>query len=216
MTIKDTAKAIREAKAGYFDAIRSMSDALTADVDRIANDGGISEKLRAEKLKAALAVYGEKAAAMESEAVANIDGLIDTAYFQASKIMSKQPTPGEVAYLQALSLKTSVNSEDLKRGYDALKGNAACLASLFDMASASGVDTSGYPVIPSMVRLDSAMRESKEATAKAMKDFRYAPIVNARRGAFSVGPIGLRCELHASASVNDEFVTAIDAVGDFE
>ena len=90
--------------------------------------------------------YEAERAKMAGEVMPKLKGLYDEGLAGAAAVLSKQPTSGEAAYLQAFMLKQRITRSDVEQAKIALQGSAVASSAMYDLAKEKGVDDeSGVP-----------------------------------------------------------------------
>lgn len=146
MGIEKIADGIEQAKLGYMEAVCRAAERAKAEIKAANGDRSRSGSWARERILGVVEAYEAERVKMAGEVMPKLKGLYDEGLAGAAAVLSKQPTSGEAAYLQAFMLKQRITRSDVEQAKIALQGSAVASSAMYDLAKEKGVnDESGVP-----------------------------------------------------------------------
>lgn len=138
MGIEKIANGIEQAKLGYMEAVCGAAERAKAEIKAANGDRSRSGSWARERILGVVKAYEAERAKMAGEAMPKLKGLYSEGLEAAADVLSKQPTAGEAAYLQAFMMKQRITESDVEQAKIALRGSAVASAAMFDRADEKG------------------------------------------------------------------------------
>ena len=140
MGIEKIADDIEQAKLGYMEAVCGAAERAKAEIKAANGDRSRSGSWARERILGVVEAYEAERVKMAGEVMLKLKGLYDEGLAGAAAVLSKQPTSGEAAYLQAFMLKQRITRSDVEQAKIALQGSAVASSAMYDLAKEKGVD----------------------------------------------------------------------------
>lgn len=212
MKLQEIADAIEQTKTSYFTEIVSDVDAAKAEVSKIAADATRSTDWVREQTDAVIERFNAERDAKATAVAAKLETLYQNGLDAAADVFAKQPTAGEVAYLQAFNMKGRITKTDVDSALRSLEHNAVASAAVCERAANCGVEC-GKPV-PGYIAVAGVHDECLDADKGLVMSYGHASRTGSGSGmAFTSD--SLRESMRAKYVAN-EFTNALRAVSDFE
>lgn len=124
MGIEKIADGIEQAKLGYMEAVCGAAERAKAEIKAANGDRSRSGSWAREVILGVVKAYEAERAKMAGEVMPKLKGLYSEGLEAAADVLSKQPTAGEAAYLQAFMMKQRITESDVEQAKIALRGSA--------------------------------------------------------------------------------------------
>lgn len=185
----------------WIDRKKAVEDAMGRDVDAIVaqfereRDEALNlvQPVRAQRMPEIVERYRSRISARHEEAVEAEARLFADLLAEVEKVVTEPPSSDQLAYLQTLSLKSSLTPGDIQAAEKVMAGNAVALSALRDLAGKHGIAdaplNAGAPMPP------------LQDIADGLEEYRKATALNIRR----YGVI----DLH-SGNVSGNYFTVLD------
>ena len=212
MKLQEIADAIEQTKADYFNEVVNDVDAAKAEVSRIAHDSTRSTDWIREQTDAVIERFNVERKAKADAVAAKLETLYKDGLHAAADVFAKQPTAGELAYLQAFNMKERIVKADVDSALLSLKSSAVATAAVCERAAAFGIKCDKS--MPGYIAASGAYGECLDADKGLVMSYGHA----SRTGSGSAmvfSSDSLRESMRAKYVAN-EFTNALRAVSDFE
>lgn len=124
MNLREIADAIEQTKAGYFAEIVGDVDKAKSEVWEIAHDSTRSTDWVKEQTDKAIERFNADRKAKAEAVAAKLEKLYQNGLDAAADVLAKQPTAGELAYLQAFNMKDRIIKTDVDSALRSLEHSA--------------------------------------------------------------------------------------------
>ena len=206
------ANGIEQAKLGYMEAVCGAAERAKAEIKAANGDRSRSGSWARERILGVVKAYEAERAKMAGEAMPKLKGLYSEGLEAAADVLSKQPTAGEAAYLQAFMMKQRITESDVEQAKIALRGSAVASAAMFDRADEKGVSCKGG--VPGYIAVSDACARCYDEDSSFLPSFGMARIAGSESDcAFSCDSIQAAMRMKALAN---EFTNYLRAVAAFE
>ena len=212
MGIKKIADGIEQAKLGYMESVCTLAEKAKADLKAANGDGSRSESWMKGRASGLVETYESERAELAEDVLSKLKGLYDEGLAGAAAVLSKQPTSGEAAYLQAFLLKQRITRSDVEQAKIALQGSAVASSAMFDLAKEKGVDDESG--VPGYIAVSSACDRCFGEDSQFLSSFGVARITGDGSD-YSFSCDSLRAAMRMKALAN-EFTNSLRAVAGFE
>lgn len=212
MGIKKIADGIEQAKLGYMESVCTLAEKAKADLKAANGDGSRSESWMKGRASGLVETYESERAELAEDVLSKLKGLYDEGLAGAAAVLSKQPTSGEAAYLQAFMLKQRITRSDVEQAKIALQGSAVASSAMFDLAKEKGVDDESG--VPGYIAVSSACERCFGEDSQFLSSFGVARITGDGSD-YSFSCDSLRAAMRMKALAN-EFTNSLRAVAGFE
>lgn len=166
----------------WIDRKKAVEDAMVADVDAIvaqyerehAEALDLIAPVRAQRMPEIVDRYQSRIRARHEEAVETERKLFADLLAEVEKVVTEPPTSDQLAYLQTLSLKSSLTPGDIQAAEKVMEGNALALSALRDLAGKHGLEDAELNAGAAMPRLQEiadGLEEYRKATAKNIRRY---------------------------------------------
>lgn len=212
MALNKIADKIEQAKTDYMEGVFKASEKGKAEIATINNDRDHSSSWMEEQARALVERYETDRAEKAAAVAASLETLYAEGLEAAAGVLSRQPTPGEAAYLQAFMMKHSVTLSDVEQAKKALKGSAVASAAMYERALDKGVKADGgvpgYLFVTEMG--ERCLNEDKQYLASF-----GAARKNGMGSVYSFTCDSIQAAMRMKMTAN-EFTNALRAVAEFE
>lgn len=212
MGIKKIADGIEQAKLGYMESVCTLAEKAKADLKAANGDGSRSESWMKGRASGLVETYESERAELAEDVLSKLKGLYDEGLAGAAAVLSKQPTSGEAAYLQAFMLKQRITRSDVEQAKIAHQGSAVASSAMFDLAKEKGVDDESG--VPGYIAVSSACDRCFGEDSQFLSSFGVARITGDGSD-YSFSCDSLRAAMRMKALAN-EFTNSLRAVAGFE
>ena len=212
MGIKKIADGIEQAKLGYMESVCTLAEKAKADLKAANGDGSRSESWMKGRASGLVETYESERAELAEDVLSKLKGLYDEGLTGATAVLSKQPTSGEAAYLQAFMLKQRITRSDVEQAKIALQGSAVASSAMFDLAKEKGVDDESG--VPGYIAVSSACERCFGEDSQFLSSFGVARITGDGSD-YSFSCDSLRAAMRMKALAN-EFTNSLRALAGFE
>lgn len=212
MGIKKIADGIEQAKLGYMESVCTLAEKAKADLKAANGDGSRSESWMKGRASGLVETYESERAELAEDVLSKLKGLYDEGLTGATAVLSKQPTSGEAAYLQAFMLKQRITRSDVEQAKIALQGSAVASSAMFDLAKEKGVDDESG--VPGYIAVSSACDRCFGEDSQFLSSFGVARITGDGSD-YSFSCDSLRAAMRMKALAN-EFTNSLRALAGFE
>lgn len=212
MGIKKIADGIEQAKLGYMESVCTLAEKAKADLKAANGDGSRSESWMKGRASGLVETYESERAGLAEDVLSKLKGLYDEGLAGAAAVLSKQPTPGEAAYLQAFMLKQRITRSDVEQAKIALQGSAVASSAMYELAKDKGVDDESG--VPGYIAVSSACDRCFGEDSQFLSSFGVARITGDGSD-YSFSCDSLRAAMRMKALAN-EFTNSLRAVAGFE
>lgn len=212
MGIEKIADGIEQAKLGYMEAVCGAAERAKAEIKAANGDRSRSGSWARERILGVVEAYEAERAKIAGEVMPKLKGLYDEGLAGAAAVLSKQPTSGEAAYLQAFMLKQRITRSDVEQAKIALQGSAVASSAMYDLAKEKGVDDESG--VPGYIAVSSACDRCFGEDSQFLSSFGVARIIGDGSD-FSFSCDSLRAAMRMKALAN-EFTNYLRAVAAFE
>ena len=212
MKLQEIADAIENAKADYFAEIVEGVEAAKAKAQRIAGDSTRSSEWINSQTTSLIEEYNAARQAKAEKVAAKLETLYQDGLDGAADAFAKQPTTGELAYLQAFNMKERITKSDVDSAMRSLVHSAVASAAVCARAAACGVKCE--KPVPGYIAVSGVYSECVEADKGLVMAYGRASRTGSGSGmAFSSD--SLRESMRAKYVAN-EFTNALRVVSEFE
>lgn len=212
MGIKKIADGIEQAKLGYMESVCTLAEKAKADLKAANGDGSRSKSWMKGRASGLVETYESERAELAEDVLSKLKGLYDEGLTGATAVLSKQPTSGEAAYLQAFMLKQRITRSDVEQAKIALQGSAVASSAMFDLAKEKGVDDESG--VPGYIAVSSACDRCFGEDSQFLSSFGVARITGDGSD-YSFSCDSLRAAMRMKALAN-EFTNSLRALAGFE
>lgn len=212
MGIKKIADGIEQAKLGYMESVCTLAEKAKADLKAANGDGSRSESWMKGRASGLVETYESERAELAEDVLSKLKGLYDEGLTGATAVLSKQPTSGEAAYLQAFMLKQRITRSDVEQAKIAHQGSAVASSAMFDLAKEKGVDDESG--VPGYIAVSSACDRCFGEDSQFLSSFGVARITGDGSD-YSFSCDSLRAAMRMKALAN-EFTNSLRALAGFE
>ena len=212
MGIKKIADGIEQAKLGYMESVCTLAEKAKADLKAANGDGSRSKSWMKGRASGLVETYESERAELAEDVLSKLKGLYDEGLAGAAAVLSKQPTSGEAAYLQAFMLKQRITRSDVEQAKIALQGSAVASSAMFDLAKEKGVDDESG--VPGYIAVSSACDRCFGEDSQFLSSFGVARITGDGSD-YSFSCDSLRAAMRMKALAN-EFTNSLRALAGFE
>ena len=212
MGIKKIADGIEQAKLGYMESVCTLAEKAKADLKAANGDGSRSESWMKDRASGLVETYESARAGLAEDVLSKLKGLYDEGLAGAAAVLSKQPTPGEAAYLQAFMLKQRITRSDVEQARIALQGSAVASSAMYERAKDKGVDDEIG--VPGYIAVSSACDRCFGEDSQFLSSFGVARITGDGSD-YSFSCDSIRAAMRMKALAN-EFTNSLRAVAGFE
>ena len=212
MKLKEIADAIEQSKASHFAEVIKDVEAAKAEVKKVAADSTRSTDWIREQTEAIVERFNADLKAKADAEAAKLEKLYQNGLDAAADVLAKQPTSGELAYLQAFNMKDRITNTDVDSALRSLEHSAVASAVVCERAAARGIELS--KVVPGYIAVDYAYKECLDTDIELVNTFGHASRTGSGSDmAFSSD--SLREAMRAKYVAND-FTAALRSVSAFE
>lgn len=212
MNLREIADAIEQTKAGYFAEIVGDVDKAKSEVGEIAHDSTRSTDWVKEQTDKAIERFNADRKAKAEAVAAKLEELYQNGLDAAADVFAKQPTAGELAYLQAFSMKERITKTDVDSALRSLRHSAVASAAVCERAMNFGVKCEKS--VPGYIAVAGVHDECLDADKGLVASYGHAMRTGSgSEMAFSSD--SLRESMRAKYVAN-EFTNALRAVSEFE
>lgn len=212
MNLREIADAIEQTKAGYFAEIVGDVDKAKSEVWEIAHDSTRSTDWVKEQTDKAIERFNADRKAKAEAVAAKLEKLYQNGLDAAADVLAKQPTAGELAYLQAFNMKDRIIKTDVDSALRSLEHSAVASAVVCERAAACGIEHGKF--VPGYIAVERVYKECLDADKGFVRTFGNASRTGSGSDmAFSSD--SLREAMRAKYVAND-FTNALRAVSGFE
>lgn len=212
MNLREIADAIEQTKAGYFAEIVGDVDKAKSEVREIAHDSTRSTDWVKEQTDKAIERFNANRKAKAEAVAAKLEELYQNGLDAAADVFAKQPTAGELAYLQAFSMKERITKTDVDSALRSLRHSAVASAAVCERATNFGVKCEKS--VPGYIAVAGVHDECLDADKGLVTSYGHAMRTGSgSEMAFSSD--SLRESMRAKYVAN-EFTNALRAVSEFE
>ena len=192
MNLREIADAIEQTKAGYFAEIVGDVDKAKSEVWEIAHDSTRSTDWVKEQTDKAIERFNADRKAKAEAVAAKLEELYQNGLDAAADVFAKQPTAGELAYLQAFSMKERITKTDVDSALRSLRHSAVASAAVCERATNFGVKCEKS--VPGYIAVAGVHDECLDA-ARASLRLTATPCVRVRvlKWPFRPTPFARRC-----------------------
>lgn len=212
MELREIADAIEQSKASHFAEVIKDVEAAKAEAKKIAADSTRSTDWIREQTEAAVERFNADLKAKADAEAAKLEKLYQNGLDAAADVLAKQPTAGELAYLQAFNMKDRITKTDVDSALRSLGHSAVASAVVCERAAARGIECGKF--VPGYIAVEGAYKECLDADRGLVRTFGRASRVGSGSDmAFSSDSI--REAMRAKYVAND-FTSALRAISEFE
>ena len=212
MKLQEIADAIEQSKASHFAEVIKDVEAAKAEAKKIAADSTRSTDWIREQTEAAVERFNADLKAKADAEAAKLEKLYQNGLDAAADVLAKQPTAGELAYLQAFNMKDRITKTDVDSALRSLEHSAVASAVVCERAAARGIELS--KVVPGYIAVEGAYKECLDTDIELVNTFGHASRTGSGSDmAFSSD--SLREAMRAKYVAND-FTAALRSVSAFE
>lgn len=212
MELREIADAIEQIKADYFAEIVKDVEAAKAEAQRTARDSARSSDWINSQTESLIEEYNAARQAKAEKAAAKLETLYQSGLDAASDVFAKQPTPGELAYLQAFNMKERITKSDVDSALRSLSHSAVASAAVCERAADFGIKCDKS--VPGYIAVAGVYGECLDADKGLVMSYgRASRTGSGSEMAFSSD--SLREAMRAKYVAN-EFTSAMRAVSEFE
>lgn len=212
MGIEKIADGIEQAKLGYMESVCTLAEKAKADLKAANGDGSRSESWMKGRASGLVETYESERVGLAEDVLSKLKGLYDEGLAGAAAVLSKQPTPGEAAYLQAFMLKQRITRSDVEQAKIALQGSAVASSAMYERAKDKGVDDESG--VPGYIAVSSACDRCFGEDSQFLSSFGVARITGDGSD-YSFSCDSIRAAMRMKALAN-EFTNSLRAVAGFE
>lgn len=212
MELQEIADAIERTKADFFAEIVKDVEAAKAEAKRIANDSTRSTDWINSQMDVLAKEYNASRLAKAEKVAAELEALYGDGIDRAADVFAKQPTPGELAYLQAFNMKERITKSEVDSALLSLKSSAVASAAVCERAADFGIKCDKS--VPGYIAVAGVYDECLDADKGLVMSYGHASRTGSgSEMAFSSD--SLREAMRAKYVAN-EFTSALRAVSEFE
>lgn len=212
MKLQEISNEIEQTKAAYFAEIVNDVDAAKAEVSKIASDSTRSTDWIREQTDAAVERFNTNRKAKAEAVAAKLEELYQNGLNAAADVFAKQPTAGELAYLQAFNMKERITETDVDSALRSLRHSAIASAAVCERASKFGLKREKS--VPGYIAVAGVHDKCLDADKGLVMSYGHAMSTGSgSEMAFSSD--SLREAMRAKC-VGNEFTNALRAVSEFE
>ena len=212
MNLREIADAIEQSKASHFVEVIKDVNAAKAEVKKIEEDPSRSTDWIREQAEAVVERFNADLKAKADAEAAKLEKLYQNGLDAAADVLAKQPTAGELAYLQAFNMKDRIIKTDVDSALRSLEHSAVASAVVCERAAACGIEHGKF--VPGYIAVERAYKECLDADKEFVRTFGHASRTGSGSDmAFSSD--SLREAMRAKYVAND-FTNALRAVSEFE
>lgn len=212
MALNEIANKIEQAKTDYMEGVYGASEKAKAEIVAINNDRDHSSSWMEDQARALVGRYEAGRAEKAAAAASNLEALYAEGLEAAAGVLSRQPAPGEAAYLQAFMMKHSVTPSDVEQAKKALKGSAVASAAMYERARDKGVKVEGG--VPGYLFVTEAGERCLTADKQYLATFGVAK-KDGMGSVYSFSCDSIQAAMRMKMTAN-EFTNALRAVAEFE
>lgn len=212
MELREIADAIEQTKVDYFAEIVKDAEAAKVEAKRIANDSTRSTDWINSQIDVLMEKYNVARMAKAEKVAAELEALYGDGINCAAEVFAKQPTPGELAYLQAFNMKERITKSDVDSALLSLGSNAVASAAVCERAAGFGIKCDKS--VPGYIAVAGVHDECLDADKGLVMSYgRASRTGSGSEMAFSSD--SLREAMRAKYVAN-KFTSALRAVSEFE
>lgn len=212
MELQEIADAIERTKADFFAEIVKDAETAKAEAKRVANDSTRSTDWINAQIDVLMEKYNVARMAKAEKVAAELEALYGDGINRAAEVFAKQPTPGELAYLQAFNMKERITKSDVDSALLSLGSSVVASAAVCERAEACGVKCG--KAVPGYIAVSGVHGECLEADKGLVVAYGRASRTGSGSDmAFSSD--SLQMSMRAKYVAN-EFTNALRAVSEFE
>lgn len=212
MKLQEIADAIEQSKASHFAEVIKDVEAAKAEAKKIAADSTRSTDWIREQTEAAVERFNADLKAKVEAEAAKLEKLYQNGLDAAADVLAKQPTAGELAYLQAFNMKDRIIKTDVDSALRSLEHSAVASAVVCERAAACGIECG--KAVPGYIAVEGAYKECLDTDMELVKTFGHASRTGSGSDmAFSSD--SLREAMRAKYVAND-FTAALRSISAFE
>lgn len=212
MKLQEIADAIEQSKASHFAEVIKDVDAAKAEVKKIEEDRSRSTDWIREQIEAVVERFNADLKAKADAEAAKLEKLYQNGLDAAADVLAKQPTAGELAYLQAFNMKDRIIKTDVDSALRSLEHSAVASAVVCERAAACGIEHGKF--IPGYIAVERVYKECLDTDKELVRTFGHASCTGSGSDmAFSSD--SLREAMRAKYVAND-FTNALRSVSEFE
>ena len=212
MGIEKIANGIEQVKSEYMESVCTLAEKAKADIKAANGDGSRSGSWMKGRASELVEAYESECAELAEDTLSKLKELYDEGLAGAAAVLSKQPTAGEAAYLQAFMLKQRITRSDVEQAKIALQGSAVASSAMYERAKEKGVDDESG--VPGYIAVSNACKRCLG------EDSQFLPSFGAARKTgdgsdYSFSCDSIRAAMRMKALAN-EFTNSLRAVARFE
>ena len=212
MKLQEIADAIEQSKASHFAEVIKDVDAAKAEVKQIVEDSSRSTDWIREQAEAVVERFNADLKAKADAEAAKLEKLYQNGLDAAADVLAKQPTAGELAYLQAFNMKDRIIKSDVDSALHSLEHSAVASAVVCERAAACGIKLDKF--VPGYIAVEGVYKECLDADMGLVKAFGRASLTGS--GSYmAFSACSLREVMRAKYVAND-FTNALRSVSSFE
>lgn len=212
MKLQEIADAIEQSKASHFAEVIKDVDAAKAEVKKIVEDSSRSTDWIREQAEAVVERFNADLKAKADAEAAKLEKLYQNGLDAAADVLAKQPTAGELAYLQAFNMKDRIIKSDVDSALHSLEHSAVASAVVCERAAACGIKLDKF--VPGYIAVEGVYKECLDADMGLVKAFGRASLTGS--GSYmAFSACSLREVMRAKYVAND-FTNALRSVSSFE
>lgn len=212
MNLREIADAIEQSKASHFVEVIKDVNAAKAEVKKIEEDPSRSTDWIREQAEAVVERFNADLKAKAEAVAAKLEKLYQNGLDAAADVLAKQPTAGELAYLQAFNMKDRIIKTDVDSALRSLEHSAVASAVVCERAAACGIEHGKF--VPGYIAVERVYKECLDADKGLVRTFGHA----SRTGSGSDMAFSSDSLLEAMRAkyVANDFTNALRAVSEFE
>lgn len=212
MKLQEIADTIERTKADFFAEIVKDAEAAKVEAKRIADDSTRSTDWINSQIDVLMEEYNVARLAKAEKVAAELEALYQSGLDAASDVFAKQPTAGELAYLQAFNMKERITKSDVDSALRSLSHSAVASAAVCERAADFGIKCDKS--VPGYIAVAGVYGECLDADKGLVMSYgRASRTGSGSEMAFSSD--SLREAMRAKYVAN-EFTSALRAVSEFE
>lgn len=212
MELQEIADAIERTKADFFAEIVKDAETAKAEAKRVANDSTRSTDWINAQIDVLMEKYNVARMAKAEKVAAELEALYGDGINRAAEVFAKQPTPGELAYLQAFNMKERITKSDVDSALLSLGSSVVASAAVCERAAGFGIKCDKS--VPGYIVVAGVHDECLDADRGLVISYGHASRTGSgSEMAFSSD--SLRESMRAKYVAN-EFTSALRAVSEFE
>lgn len=212
MKLQEIADAIEQSKASHFAEVIEDVDAAKAEVKKIVEDSSRSTDWIREQAEAVVERFNADLKAKADAEAAKLEKLYQNGLDAAADVLAKQPTAGELAYLQAFNMKDHIIKSDVDSALHSLEHSAVASAVVCERAAACGIKLDKF--VPGYIAVEGVYKECLDADMGFVKAFGRA-LLTGSGSYMAFSACSLREVMRAKYVAND-FTNALRSVSSFE